>query len=40
MGVAWYDETDWPRIEAMFPDADELHDSSAESLKSTADSVS
>jgi hypothetical protein len=40
MGVAWYGETDWPRIEVMFPDADELHDGSVESLKSAADSVS
>jgi hypothetical protein len=39
MGVAWYRETDWPRIEAMFSDADELHDSYAGSLKSAKGSV-
>jgi hypothetical protein len=39
MGVAWYRKTDWPRIKAMFPDADELHDSYAEWLKSAEDSV-
>jgi hypothetical protein len=39
MGVVWYRETDWPRIEAMFSDADELHDSYAGSLKSAKGSV-
>jgi hypothetical protein len=39
LGVAWYRETDWPRIKELFPDADKLHDSYAEWLKSAEDSV-
>jgi hypothetical protein len=29
-GVAWFEEADWPRVKALFPDADELHDTYAE----------
>jgi hypothetical protein len=39
MGVAWYRETDWSCIEAMFSDPGELHDSYAGSLKSAKGSV-
>jgi len=39
VGVAWYREADWPRVKELFPDADELHDSYAEWLKSAEDSV-
>jgi len=39
MGVAWYRETDWSRIEAMFSDPGELQDSYAGSLKSAKGSV-
>jgi hypothetical protein len=38
-GVAWYREADWPRVKELFPDADELHDSYAEWLKSAEDSL-
>ncbi len=37
VGVAWYRETDWLRAKKVFPDADELHDSYAEWLKSAED---
>jgi hypothetical protein len=37
VGVAWYREADWPRAKKLFPDADELHDSYAEWLKSAED---
>jgi hypothetical protein len=30
LGIAWYRESDWPRVKAEFPDADELHDTYAE----------
>jgi len=39
VGVAWYREADWPRIKALFPDADKLHDSYAEWLQFAEDSV-
>ena len=39
VGVAWYREADWPRVKALFPDADELHDSYAEWLKSAEDAI-
>jgi hypothetical protein len=39
LGVAWYREADWPRIKELFPDADELHDTYAEWLKSAEESV-
>jgi hypothetical protein len=39
VGVAWYREADWPRVKELFPDADELHDSYAEWLKSAEDSI-
>jgi hypothetical protein len=29
VGVAWYREADWPRIKELFPDADQLQESSA-----------
>jgi hypothetical protein len=35
--VAWYREADWPPCQELFPDADELHDSYAEWLKSAED---
>jgi hypothetical protein len=34
MAVAWYRESDWPRVKLLFPDADELHDTHAEWLRS------
>ena len=37
-GIAWYRESDWPRVKTLFPDADELHDTYAEWLRS-AESV-
>jgi hypothetical protein len=33
-GVAWYREADWPRVKQLFPDANEMHDTHAEWLKS------
>jgi len=39
VGVAWYREADWPRIKGLFPDADELHDTYAEWLRSAEGSV-
>ena len=39
VGVAWYREADWPRIKALFPGADELHDSYSEWVKSAEASV-
>lgn len=39
VGVAWYREADWSRIKELFPDADQLHDSYAEWLKSAEESV-
>ena len=39
LGVAWYREADWARIKALFPDADELHGTHAEWLKSAKESV-
>jgi hypothetical protein len=39
LGVAWYREADWPRIKALFPDADELHESYAEWLESAKASM-
>jgi hypothetical protein len=39
VGVAWYREADWPRIKELFPDADQLHETHAEWLKSAEDSV-
>jgi hypothetical protein len=39
LGVAWYREADWSRIKELFPDADQLHDSYAEWLKSAEESV-
>jgi hypothetical protein len=39
VAFAWYREADWPRVKQLFPDADELHDSYAEWLKSAEKSV-
>jgi hypothetical protein len=39
LGVAWYREADWARIKALFPDADELHDTYAEWMKSAEASM-
>ena len=39
LGVTWYREADWPRVKALFPDANELHDTYAEWLSSADDSV-
>ena len=39
LGVAWYREADWPRIKELFPDADELHDTHAEWVKSAEASL-
>ena len=39
LGVAWYREADWLRIKELFPDADELHDTHAEWVKSAEASV-
>jgi hypothetical protein len=33
LGVAWYRESDWPRVKSLFADADDLHDSYAEWLQ-------
>ena len=38
LGVAWYREADWS-IKELFPDADELHDTHAEWVKSAEASV-
>jgi hypothetical protein len=38
MGVAWYRESDWPRVKELFVDAEELHETYAEWLES-AESV-
>jgi len=34
LGIAWYRESDWPRVKSLFPDADDLHDTHAEWLQS------
>jgi len=39
VGVAWYQENDWPRIKTLFQDADQLHDSYAEWLKDTRKAI-
>jgi hypothetical protein len=39
LGVAWYREADWPRIKALFPDADELHETYAEWVRSAEASL-
>ena len=39
LGIAWYRETDWPRIKELFPDAADLHDTFAEWLKDAEASV-
>src|ERR1700751_4173547 len=34
MGVAWYRESDWPRVKSEFSDAEDLHDTYADWLQS------
>ena len=37
VGVVWYQEADWPRLRALFADADKLPDTYAEWLASAED---
>jgi len=39
VGITWWREPDWPRVKELFPDADELHSTYAEWLKSAENAV-